>query len=90
MKTITVKGAEFQIPTAEEAGLVAGYVLDAAAAKHLYQTWCDRIRNNVSPVVKKSWTTAKHRRRSASGLGIRPKLPVLDARTAWPHLRSCC
>ena len=53
MKTITVKGSKFQIPTAEEAGIVAGYTLDAAAAKHLYQTRCDRIRNNVTPVVKK-------------------------------------
>jgi hypothetical protein len=53
MKTITVKGAQFHIPTAEEAGIVAGYTLDAAAAKHLYQTRCDRIRNNVTPVVKK-------------------------------------
>jgi hypothetical protein len=52
-KTITVKGAKFHIPTAEESGIVAGHVLDAAAAKHLYQTRCDRIRNNVTPIVKK-------------------------------------
>ena len=53
MKTITVKGDKFRIPTAEEAGIVAGYTLDAASAKHLYQTRCDRIRNNVTPIVKK-------------------------------------
>ena len=52
-KTITVKDYKFHIPTAEESGIVAGSVLDAAAAKHLYGTWCDRIRNNVTPIVKK-------------------------------------
>ena len=52
-KTITIKDYKYHIPSAEEAGIVAGHVLDAAGAKHHYQTWCDRIRNNVTPIVKK-------------------------------------
>lgn len=53
MKTITVNGGSYDIPSAEEIGIVAGFVLDAAAAKHLYQTRCENVRNNVAATVKK-------------------------------------
>jgi hypothetical protein len=52
-KTITVDGTEYDIPSAEETGIVAGYVLDEASAKHLYQTRNERIRNNITPVIKR-------------------------------------
>jgi len=52
-KQITIAGLDFDLPSAEEVGIVQGYICDEAAARHLYQTWCDRIRNNLTPIIKK-------------------------------------
>jgi hypothetical protein len=52
-KTMTIAGAEYTLPSPEETGIVAGFVLDEAAAKHLYQTRNERIRNNIAPTIRK-------------------------------------
>lgn len=51
-KTITVDGDKFELPSAEEVGIVAGYILDDISARHLYQARCEHIRNNITGTVK--------------------------------------
>lgn len=52
-KTLTINGDQYETPDAETLGIVAGMTLDAAAAKHLFQTRCENVRNNLASLVKK-------------------------------------
>lgn len=52
MRTITVNETQFQVKDATEAGIVAGMVLDEAAAKQLYQVRVENIGNLVRKRVK--------------------------------------
>lgn len=51
-RTTTINGKQFQVMSAEEAGIVAGMVLDAAAAKHLFQVRSENVGNNLRKRLK--------------------------------------
>lgn len=53
-RTLTIAGEQFNVPTAEECGIIAGAVLDAAAARQLYQVRNENVRNNAAAKVKKA------------------------------------
>lgn len=52
MRNITVNETQFQVKDAAEAGIVAGMVLDEAAAKQLFQVRVENIGNLVRKPVK--------------------------------------
>lgn len=56
MHTITINETQFQIKDAAEAGIVAGAVLDEAAAKQLYQVRRENIGNLLRSKIKEMAT----------------------------------
>lgn len=51
-RQMTINEKQFQVMDATEAGIVAGMVLDEAAARHLFQTRTQNVSNNLRSRVK--------------------------------------
>lgn len=59
MRNITVNETQYQVKDAAEAGIVAGMVLDEAAAKQLFQVRVENIGNLVRKPVKEMAAAGK-------------------------------
>lgn len=51
-RQMTINEKQYQVMTAEEAGIVAGMVLDEAAARTLFQTRTENVSNNLRKRIK--------------------------------------
>lgn len=59
MRNLTIAEKQFQVMDATEAGIVAGYVLDDASARHLFQTRLENVGNGLRKTIKEAIEAGK-------------------------------